>query len=240
MIFTFEYENDMSLTSFSTGMLDHEPNSDLLQFGISSDQQINDSTNVVNGDYSALTWSTIAALMTQRAISRIGIKNFPQVGACGFFIDKYTGQTTVLIPIRTDDATYSPPTLAISEVTGGISVTITPPEDITYTCYKIIMRSGYYANEYVMYDLTATLPTPAVIGDYDVYAIGYNEDTGIISSWSNVEELSITSGEDDWSPAALVVPMSLADLTDVSIVDLLNAQAIRYNSTSQKWENVTP
>ncbi len=235
------FEEELTLTqTFLNTCLGNEPTNELIQFGVVGDQQVNDDAQITNSNYASLTWTTIAALMTQRAISRIGIKNFPQVGACGFFVDKYTGQSTILIPIKTDDNTYSPPTLAISEVTEGISITITPPEDITYTCYKIVMRSGYYANEYVIYDLTATLPTPAVVGDYDVYAIGYNEDTGIISSWSNVEELSITSGEDDWSPAALVVPMSLADLTDVSIVDLLNSQAIRYNSTSQKWENVTP
>lgn len=234
------FAEELTLTeTFLNTCMGNEPNNELIQFGITDDQQVNDHTQITDSNYTGLTWEVIAALMTQRAISRIGIKNFPQVGACGFFVDKYTEQTTILIPIKSDDNVYSPPTLAVSEVTGGISITITPPEDITYTCYKVIMRSGYYANEYVVYDTTATLPTPSVIGDYDVYAIGYNEDTGIISSWSNIETLSITSGNPDWSPAPLSVSMSLADLVDVSLVDLLNSQMLRYNSVTQKWENNT-
>lgn len=233
-----QFAHEINLTqTFLNTCLGNEPDNELIQFGITGDQQVNDNTQITNSNYTDLTWAVIAALMTQRAISRIGIKNFPQIGACGFFVDKYTGQTTILAPIKSDDNVYSPPTLVIEETTEGIAVTITPPDDITYTCYKVIMRSGYYANEFVVYGTAATLAKPTVIGDYDVFAIGYNEDTGIMSSWSNVVEISITSGDTNWSPAPISIPMSLADLTDVNLVALLNAQSLRYNSTSGKWEN---
>jgi len=234
------FAEELTLTeNFLNTCIGNEPNNEIIQFGVVSDQQVNDHTQLSNSNYNSLTWLVIAALMTQHAISRIGIKNFPQIGACGFFVDKYTGQSTILIPVRTNEHKYNPPTLAVSTVTEGISIIITPPKDITYTCYKIIMRNGYYANEYTMYNTTTILPAPTVIGNYEIYAIGYNEDTGIISSWSNIITLSITSGQSNWTPAALIAPMSLADLTDVSIVNLLNAQSIRYNSTTQKWENIT-
>lgn len=235
-----QFEHNITLEqTFLNTCIGNEPDNELLQFGITGDQQVNDNTQITNSNYTDLSWDVIAALMTQKAVSRIGIKNFPQIGACGFYVDKYTEQSTILTPIKSDDNIYSPPTLAISEVTDGIEITITPPEDITYTCYKIIMRSGYYANEFVMYGVSATLSKPTVIGTYDVFAIGYNEDTGIMSSWSNVVSLSITSGNSDWSPAPLSVSMSLADLVDVSLVDLLNSQMLRYNSVTQKWENNT-
>jgi hypothetical protein len=232
----FDYELTLS-QNYDNTCLGNEPDGQIFQFGIADEHQVNDKTTPVLADYSALTWEYFAALMTQRAISRIGIKNFPQVGACGFYVDKYTLQTVIFTPISAAEQTYDPPTIAISEVSEGISVTITPPEGITYTCYKVIMRSGYYANEFVMYETTAVLTKPAVIGTYDVFAIGYNEDTGIMSSWSNVETLTISSGNANWEPSALTVPMSLADLVDVNLVDLLNAQSLRYNSVSGKWEN---
>lgn len=239
MAITFELE--LTLASGAFPVVQHEPNNDLYQYHISDDSLEEDlKSEPAAGHYDALSWSPVLHSLATRAVSRIGAKNFPHIGAIGFYKDKYTSQSSVLAPIHADYEEYNPPTIAV-EVSGSITtVTITPPTDITYTCYKVIMRSGYFAFEYVVYDLEKDLPTPTVIGNYDVYAIGYNETTGTASSWSNAVEISIASGDTNWDPAALTVPMSLADLTDVSIVDLLNAQAIRYNSTTQKWENVTP
>lgn len=233
---TFAYEFTLPQDYLNT-CIGNEPDGQVLQFGIDNEHQVNAKGLLTLSNYTALTWEYFAALMTQRAVSRIGIKNFPQIGACGFYVDKYTGQTIIFTPISAEQQLFDPPVLAISEVSEGLSVTITPPEGITYTCYKIIMRSGYYANEYVAYELSTILPKPTTIGLYDIFAIGYNEDTGVMSSWSNVVILNVTSGKPNWNPDALSVPMSLADLVDVNLVDVLNAQSLRYNTVSGKWEN---
>lgn len=238
---TTDTDNNIEPYLVETPYVCEEPDATLYQYFTQSDsyQMADKNTTIDYGQYETVSWDNLMHSLSTRAVAKIGVKNFPQIGAIGFYKDKYSSITYILVPVHDEQTEYDPPIIAIDTTSGDIQVTITEPEDVTYTCYKIIMRSGYFANEYVMYELTETLPMPTVIGEYEIWAIGYNEDTGIISSDSNVVDLSVTSGSDDWSPSALTVPMSLSDLTDVSLVDLLNGQMIVYNSTTAKWENAT-
>jgi hypothetical protein len=232
------FATEIALESSTFPFLGHEPNNNFYNYYINNKHRASDKVSVPSlGTYGALTWGTELHHMTNRVVSRIGVKSFPHIGAMGFYKDRYTGIAWILIPIHVEQTKYTAPTLALTVGTSSIAVTVTPPNDITYTCYKIIQRCEYFANEYVVYETSTEIPLPDVIGDYDVWAIGYNETTGICSLDSNIIEVSITSGKSNWSPAPISIPMSLADLTDVNLVDLLNAQLLRYNSTSGKWEN---
>lgn len=234
------FDTEIALEPSTLPFLGHEPNNQFYNYYINKSNRASDKmTTPPLGTYSALTWSNELHHMTSRAVTKIGIKSFPHIGAIGFYKDKYTGISWVLAPIQLDQPKYKAPILAISLDTSSVNITITPPAKISYTCYKIIMRNNYFAVEYVVYDIVTKVPIPEVIGAYDVWAIGYNETTGICSLDSNVIEVSITSGKSNWEPDALVIPMGLADLQDVSITSALNQQLLHYNSVSNKWENFT-
>lgn len=222
-----------------TPFICEEPDSTLYQYFIEPNGDIaqEKKTTVLLGQYDDLPWADLQNQLSISPVSRIGIKHFPHIGAIGFYKDKYTGLPMIAAPIHVKTTKYTAPVIDIVTNTSSVTITITPPEDVSYTCYKVIMRSGYFAYEYVTYETPVELPLPAVIGTYTIYAVGYNETTGICSMSSNIKSLTISTGRSSWDPDKLVVPMALADLTDVNLVDLLNAQSLRYNSTSGKWEN---
>lgn len=237
---SLNFDAELTLETSTFSFLGHEPNNNLYNYYINAKNRASDKLSApYMGTYDSLSWGDEQHHMTVRAVSKIGIKHYPHIGAMGFYKDKYTGISWILIPIHVEHTAYSPPTLSITLGSTAVAVTITPPDDVTYTCYKIIMRSDYFADEYVVYKTTTEVPIPSVIGDYDVWAIGYNETTGICSLDSNIETLSITSGKTSWEPDALVVPMGLSDLQDVTITSALNQQLLHYNSTSGQWENFT-
>lgn len=222
-----------------TPFICEEPDSTLYQYFIEPNGDIaqEKKTTVLLGQYDDLPWADLQNQLSISPVSRIGIKHFPHIGAIGFYKDKYTGLPMIAAPIHVKTTKYTAPVIDIVTNTSSVTITITPPEDVSYTCYKVIMRSGYFAYEYVTYETPVELPLPAVIGTYTIYAVGYNETTGICSMSSNIESLTISTGRSSWDPDKLVVPMALAELVDVNLVDLLNAQQLKYNSVSGKWEN---
>lgn len=219
----------------------NEPDNSLFQYYIKPDNREawDKRADVALGQYDVLPWVDPQKHLSMRAVAKIGAKQFPQIGAIGFYKDLYTSQSYILAPVHAEHETFDPPTLVANLTGKSVSVSITPPKDVTYTCYKIIMRCGYFAVEYVVYNLNSIVPAPLVNGQYTIHVIGYNELKGIYSSWSNIEYITITNGNSTWEPEPLKLPMRLADLVDVSIADLLNAQMLRYNVETQKWENVS-
>lgn len=223
-----------------TPYLIHEHDNSLFQYYIQSETDLawDKRADVSLGQYKVLPWVDPQHHLTTRAVSKIGAKQFPQIGAIGFYKDLYTSQSYILVPVHDKQKTFKPPTIDATLSDSIVKLTITPPKDITYSCYKIIMRSGYFAVEYVVYNPTTTVAAPLINGTYEVTAIGYNELTGVYSSTSNVVNITVTNGRDSWEPEALQVYLRLRDLVDVNLVDLLNAQMLRFNAETQKWENV--
>lgn len=237
---TTEVDQNVEPYYVRTPYLIHEPDNSLFQYYIQpeTDAAWDKRADVNLGQYKVLPWVDPQHHLSTRAVSKIGVKQFPQIGAIGFYKDLYTSQSYILAPVHAKQEVFDPP--IITAVLSGdvVRLTITPPEDVTYTCYKVIMRSGYFAVEYVVYNPISAVHKPLVNGDYEVTAIGYNELTGIFSSPSNVVNITVTGGRHNWEPESLKVSMRLADLVDVNLVDLLNSQMLRFNSETQKWENV--
>lgn len=219
----------------------HEPDNSLFQYYIKpgTDEAWDKRADVLLGQYKELPWKDPQHHLSTRAVSKIGAKQFPQLGAIGFYKDLYTSQSYILTPVHDKQEIFDPPTLAAFVSGDVVNITITPPEDVTYSCYKVIMRSGYFAVEYVVYNRASSVPKPLVNGAYEVTAIGYNELTGTFSSPSNLININVTGGRSSWEPEDLKVSMRLSDLLDVNLVDLLNAQMLRFNAATQKWENVS-
>lgn len=188
-------------------------------------------------DYENIQWGGLAHHLTVRAVSKIGIKQFPKVGAIGFYTNKYTNKSTILAPVQVDQKTFNPPSISASFGNGQVHVTIIPPEDITYTVYRLIFRQEYFADERIVYLRDVYLTPPLVRGNYSVTCIGYNEDTGVVSSESNVVTITIPTGMDEWLPEP--ISMALRNLADVYIGTPTDLQLLQYKSTSQKWENTT-
>lgn len=197
------FAEELHIGSNASPFLGHEPNNALWQYGINGDSAEDASADPVLGQYDNLEWGDTEYHLTRRAVSRIGIINFPHVGAIGFYKDKYTGLSTVLAPVHVNPIRWKAPTLSCEVADAALHVIIAPPDDVTYTCYKVIMRSGYFAYEYVTYELDTSLPLPAVIGDYIVTAIGYNENTNEYSHESNEYELHVYEGKPTWAPDSI-------------------------------------
>lgn len=233
------FDNEITLAAGEMPFLGHEMNNDLVQYtrNILSRMECDQDAQPLNGYYTSLEWGGVQHRLSVRGVARIGVKNFPHIGAYGFYKDLYSGQSYVLIPIHKGVAQFDPPVLSVTPNDTVLDITVTPPADVTYTCYKVVLRNNFFAYEYVIYDRITQIPAPAVIGDYIIYAIGYNEDEGICSSDSNIVYYTQTTGQPTWEPLPLQVPMSLGQLTDVTLVNLLNEQSLKYNNITGKWEN---
>lgn len=224
----------------------NEPENEIFQYFMRADSTLSspwDKKAFEKGvvDYPAWPFKDLNHYITQHLVSGFGLKHFPGVGAIAFFQDMHSNQSFILVPVHAKKKGYHPPTLAATYTpnTKKVSIQITPPEKMHYTCYRIIMQSEYFAVEDTIYELDTTIDAPAVKGNYIIYAIGYNEETGVCSSWSNELTFTVTEGNDTWEPEPMKVPMKLTDLIDVNLVDLLNAQMLRFNAETQKWENVS-
>ena len=223
----------------------NEPENEIFQYFMRADSTLSspwDKEAFEKGVVDYLEWpfKNLSHYITQHLVAGFGLKHFPGVGAIAFFREIYSDQSFILVPVHAKKKRYHPPALAATYTpnTKKVSIQITPPETIQYTCYRIVMQSEYFAVENTVYELDTTIDAPTVKGDYIIYAIGYNENTGVYSSWSNELTFTVTEGNDTWEPEPMKVPMKLADLVDVNLVDLLNAQMLRYNSETHRWENV--
>jgi hypothetical protein len=236
---TTEVDHNVEPYFVRTPHLIHEPDNGLFQYYIKPDTSAawDKRTDVVLGQYKELSWDDLQHHLSTRAVSNIGAKHFPHIGAIGFYKDLYTSQSYILAPVHARQNVFRPPTITATLSGDTVKLVITSPENVTYTCYKVILRSGYFAVEYVVYNTDTSVDKPPVKGVYEVAVIGYNELTGMYSSPSNIVTITVTDGKDTWEPEAFKAYFKLSDLADVSIVDLLNAQMLRYNAATQRWEN---
>jgi hypothetical protein len=69
---------------------------------------------------------------------------------------------------------------------GTVTFTVTPPEKQEYECYRIVMQSGIYAEDYITYETELTVPRPHFTGEYQCYAVGYGEEGQLYSQNSNM------------------------------------------------------
>ncbi len=174
---------------------------EIIQYHINDNVAADRAGYIVESDYDALTLKQKTARLTSRAVSKIGIKNFPGLGSYGFFKYFYTGDSKVLIPINAYNKRMPAPVIVVTPGASSINVVITEPTSIDYLSFKIIFKNGEFKYEYTTYDNSVDLPLPLVKGTYDIYCIGYVNEGERVSINSNVVEYKQLVGNDDFTPS---------------------------------------
>ena len=212
----FEYEKD--ITTGEQPFISHEPDSTLYNYFIDNDKVLDTNASINNGVYDDVAFDSIERHLTTKAASHIGVKNFPGIGGIGFYTDKYSEESRILAPIHSRTVTQVAPTLKTVDLTddGMLHIIITPPSDLKYTCYRVIVAQKPFAFEYILYKEEDNVDLPTVKGTYTIYCIGYDEDNGTISEPSNEFTLSIAVGANDWKPYIDEVTTVMNDLSTVT------------------------
>ena len=195
-------------------MIGNEPNNDIWQYFIYKKSAQDKKSSIECSNYDELKWQKVTRSMTAKRCADIGMKTFPHIGAIGFYTPLF-GTSKLVVPIHAQRSTrYTPPTLSMEEKDDRLYFTITPPEDITYACYRILLQLEFFAFEYVTYELEIDVPKPTVKGDYLIYCLGYVDEGSYISEDSNVLTMSVTTGSD--------VPVAPQYYTSAEIDSMLN------------------
>ena len=200
MALTIEFITELG--AGSTPYISHEKDSSLYKYYIDDEVSVDNKISVDNNDYTIQEISEAARHLTTKAVSRIGIKNFPGIGAIGFYKDAYSDDCRIVAPIHVTNSYYKAPTLTTAEILDGkLHIVVTPPKDMNYTCYRVVVRQEYFAFEYIIYKTDYLVDIPPVVGVYTVHCIGYDEDNGTISYNSNELTLTVEEGSKSWAPA---------------------------------------
>ena len=199
MSLIFEYEKDLD-----TGIqpqICHEPNSSIYNYFIREERALDTHSEHAFGQYDNVTFVDEERHLTTKAVDRIGVKNFPGIGGIGFYRDAYSDDSRVVAPIHVQTRQLSAPVLqSITVADNMLHIIIAPPDDITYDCYRVVVRQDAFAFEYIVYKTDYRVDLPTVTGAYQCYCIGYDESTGIVSEPSNEVELILENGNPDWKP----------------------------------------
>lgn len=199
MALMFDYERD--LETGTQPFISHEKNSVLYNYYVSNELAMDKNASIKGGQYEDVVFDNEARHLTTKAVSRIGIKNFPGIGGIGFYKDAYSDDSLIVAPIHPDHKEYDAPTLVTARIEDNrLHIVITPPDNITYTCYRVIARQGAFAFEYITYKTDYYVDVPTVKGQYSVYCMGYDEDNGTVSENSNELILNVLTGDPDWQP----------------------------------------
>ena len=157
-------------------------------------------------DYDEVIWNKPKKRITSQKIDRLVLKAFPNVGAIASYKLAYHNISRIIVPVNYRATKYEAPTLkAVVNANNTITFTFTPPKNITYQCYRVILSMGIRQLEYVSYETTLTIPQVLCTGTYDIYCIGYVNEGEITSFESNIITLSLTGIYTEWpkvSPGA--------------------------------------
>lgn len=225
MALVFEYQK--TLQTGSLPFICAEKDSTLYNYYMSDDTALDTHAKAPYGQYADVAFANENRHLTTKAVSKIGIKGFPGIGAIGFYKDAYSDESHAIAPIHTErDKTNAPTLTTVEVVNGKLHIVITPPNDISYTCYRVVVRQDPFAFEYIMYKTDYVVDLPTVKGNYYVYCMGYDENTGMVSEDSNELTLTIETGTDNWEPyfetvADLGHRISAIDATLVSNAETL-------------------
>lgn len=215
MALIFEYEND--LETGKQPFISYEKDSTLYNYYMTGDKALDKHTKAEYGQYDAVGFANEERHLTTKAVSRIGIKGFPGIGAIGFYKDAYSDNSLIVAPVHTERDKMNAPKLNTVEVVDGkLHIVIEHPSNLAYDCYRIVVRQVQFAFEYITYQLECYVDLPTVRGDYVVYCMGYDETTGAVSEDSNEMSLTIESGAKDWVPFFETVADLEQRVTDLS------------------------
>lgn len=200
MALIFEYEKDLESGAYP--FICHEPDSTIYNYYINNNLAKDRHSIAPLGQYQSFAFGKEESHITQKTVSKIGVKNFPRIGGIGFFKDKFSGVYNILIPIHDDNRELlSPATLEmVDNEDGTLTFTIIPPLDVEYFCYRIVLDNAGFTYEHITYELEITVKKPDVIGQYNIYCIGYVNEGEYVSTNSNIITLEVTEGREDFRP----------------------------------------
>lgn len=205
MALTFDYEK--TLQTGDQPFICHEKDSKLYNYYIRDERALDKSAQALYGIYNNVTFSDENNSLTTRAVSRIGIKNFPGIGGIGFYKDAYSDESHIVSPIHTEEKRYEAPVLEVVEIVDNmLHFVVSPPDSLKYTCYRVVVKQKFFAFEYITYKTDYYADVPTVKGEYICHCIGYDENNGTVSLPSNELSLLVAEGTDGWAP----------DFTDLS------------------------
>lgn len=126
------------------------------------------------GDYTNLPWAYAPAVMTSQKVLNLSVISYPRIGGIGFYTLKHENRSVILAPLITDEDRYVAPTMTI-DISSDITFNISDPDTVTYDCYRIVIREGYFADEYVTYDKQLIIPYEDLTNK-EIYLMGYLEE----------------------------------------------------------------
>lgn len=171
-------------------LIGNEPTNDIFQYYIHGALSGSKGAHVALSNYATLAWEEAKQSLTSQRVRNIGLKTFPQLGAYGFYMPLYEDTGKLIVPIHNHSSKSVAPSMSVTQQEDTITFIITPPDATAYTCYRIIMRNGYFANEYITYETTLTIAKPAA-GSYATYCVGYTEEGGITSEDSQSTVITV-------------------------------------------------
>lgn len=194
LVFVKLYTNPS--TELSDVCIGNEPDNTITKFFIEAQRQGNTYDDVALSNYANLNWQRANGLMTSQNVTDIGVKTFPQIGAIGFYRLKYEPRSLILAPIYTKYKAYAAPIMTIQEMPTTLRITLAMPQDVTYDCFRVVVRNGYFAEEYVTYESVLDVPKPTITGIYAVSVFGYIEER-LASIESDIQYIPIEGITDD-------------------------------------------
>lgn len=207
MALKFEYIYDLSDISIepdvvSKGYITNEPSGALLNYIMYNKDEAAEKVCDIDGavDYKNINFDTMTHRLTIAPVDKIGIKSFPTIGSYGFYKDKYSGITKIVVPINRKRDLFAAPSLSFKEENNRWYFSITNPDTVEYNCFRILLVNGDFAYEYITYDLEFDCEIPPVKGLYRIYCMGYRNETEYVSDISNIFEKTVTEGKDSFGP----------------------------------------
>ena len=94
---TTDTVNNIAPFFVKTPYMCEEPDEQLYHYFLQENslQAADKNTKIELGNYDGIKWASLQHSLSVRAVSKIGVKNFPQIGALGFYADKYTNLTYI-------------------------------------------------------------------------------------------------------------------------------------------------
>ena len=167
---TFDFEKELD-QNYSKTCICHQPDNQVILVGIEQEFQRNETVKPALGYYANLPWAYTPAVITSQKILNLSVISYPQIGGIGFYTLKHENRSVILAPLITDEDRYIAPTMTI-DITSEITFNISDPDTVSYDCYRIVIREGYFATEYVTYEQMFTVPKPPT-GTYTFSVEGY-------------------------------------------------------------------
>lgn len=196
----------------------NEPSNAINQFYLVDTRAADKNSDIVLSNYNDLQWDGPNRSLTSKALKRFGIKSYPQQGAMAFYSLLHEERSFLLCPVFVESTRYTKPFFSIEQHDDSLTFHMKSPDDITYICWRVILRIGYEAFEYVTYEDTLTVENPYISGDYICYCVGYTGEGEAVSDDSDVIELTIVGSGDD--PLDVFSTYTKAE-TDKAIKDAL-------------------